>query len=162
MHWVAHNDSFYYLIRDWMDIGWEYVHTLNFSVHRKWFDGDPGGGFCEDFPDPAFEDTEWGLRIGKAGLKVAFLPEAVLWHRHAYDPPTYWKKTVMKGQSARLLIKRHPETRDRILGPDPGRLGGWLGNIQAGVAAAREGQEGPWLWEARMARLFRAAALSRL
>lgn len=160
MHWVAQNDFFFYLIRDRDDIGWEYVHTLNCSVHRRWFDDDPEG-FCEAFPDPAFEDTDWGMRMNERGMKVAIELGAVLLHRHFYEPEGYWRKTAMKGRSARLLIERHPETRDRILGPAPGPFGGMGRRLRATMTAWREGQEGPGAWESRMARLFRPAAANR-
>ncbi len=157
MHWVAHNDSFYYLIRDHADIGWEYVHTLNCSVHRRWFEEDPEG-FCEQFPDPSFEDTEWGLRMTKKGMKVSFAHRAVAYHRHEFGPAAYWSKTIEKGRSARLLIARHPEVRERILGPHRGWLGKRIELWQALHAARREGMEGPRLWNWRMISAFQHQA----
>jgi len=157
MHWVAQNDFFFYLVRDFDDMGWEYVCTMNCSVHRRWFDDDVEG-FCEAFPDPAFEDTEWGMRMTKKGMKVALAPDAVLFHRHFYDPADYWRKAGMKGRSARLFLERHPEFRERILGPNPGRLGALAARLRAGFTAWKEGQEGPGVWEHRMTRLFRPLA----
>jgi glycosyltransferase involved in cell wall biosynthesis len=158
MHWIAHGDSFYYLIRDAGDIGWEYVHTLNFSVHRRWFD-EEAEGFCEEFPDPAFEDTEWAYRAVRRGLKVAFAPEAVAYHRHEFTPDLYWKKSVMKGRSARVLLARHPELRERILGPVPGRWARLRERAASVWSAWHAGEEGPREWSRRADRLFQAAAL---
>ncbi len=114
MHWVAHADSFYYLIPDELSATWEYFHTMNLSVDRRWFAA--GHRFDESFPDPAFEDTELGYRLWKEGLRLGFAAEAVLYHVHPYTREAYIAKSVQRGASARRFCSLYPELEKRILG----------------------------------------------
>ena len=114
MHWVAHHDSFYYLIADASNAGWEYFHTMNLSIDRRWFD--EGHRFDEKFPDPAFEDTELGYRLcTKHSLKLAMAYDAVLYHVHEYTPDQYVEKSRERGRSARRFCDLYPEMRERII-----------------------------------------------
>ncbi|MEQ8819670.1 MAG: glycosyltransferase [Sumerlaeia bacterium] len=114
MHWVAHHDSFYYLIDDPAATTWEYFHTLNASLDRSWFDR--GERFDESFPDPAFEDTEFGFRLLKAGMWVTFAPAAIAYHVHYFDADDYLAKSWMRGKSARRLTRKFPELHERLVG----------------------------------------------
>lgn len=150
MHWCAHRDHVHYLIDDHADVSWEFFHTLNASIDRKWFD--EGERFDESFPDPAFEDTEFIYRVCRKGLKIAFAPEAIVYHHHEYELEHYIEKAVMRGRSARMFVDRYPELRDRILGEYH--------------EALRRMDERPWwsrmfrqpeapeVWGARIARAF--------
>ena len=114
MHLVAHHDSFYYLIADPTDAGWEYFHTMNLSLDRRWIEA--GHRFDEAFPDPAFEDTELGYRLAKQhGLRIAFCAEAVLYHVHGFTAEQYVEKSFMRGRSARRFCALYPELTDRII-----------------------------------------------
>ncbi len=150
MHWVAHHDSFYYLIADAADAGWEYFHTMNLSVHRRWFD--EGARFDETFPEPAFEDTELGRRLAASGMKIALAYRAVLYHVHSFTEDQYVEKARMRGRAARRFLELHPELTARILGdfelPAPaGLLGRWFRRLR-GVEPA----EPPW--QRRIAEAF--------
>lgn len=114
MQWVAHHDSFYYLIPNEMHATWEYFHTMNLSVDADWFER--GARFDESFPDPAFEDTELGYRLAGQGLKISLAYEAILYHVHHYTRRDYLEKSVMRGRSARRFCDLYPELRDRIVG----------------------------------------------
>jgi GT2 family glycosyltransferase len=113
MHWVAHHDSFYYLIPPGADATWEYFHTMNLSIDRRWFDG--GARFDESFPYPAFEDTELGRRLAGRGLLLAMAYDAVLYHVHHFTPAQYVAKSRERGASARRFCALHPELTDRII-----------------------------------------------
>ncbi|MCC6545828.1 glycosyltransferase family 2 protein [Candidatus Sumerlaeota bacterium] len=114
MHWVAHHDSFYYLIADPSNAGWEYFHTMNLSVDRRWFE--EGHRFDENFPDPAFEDTELGYRLcTRHGLRIAMAYEAVLYHVHEYTLEQYIDKSRERGRSARRFCGLYPELTERII-----------------------------------------------
>lgn len=144
MHWVAHHDSFYYLIPDELSATWEYFHTMNLSIDRRWFE--EGARFDESFPDPAFEDTEMGYRLSKQGLKIAIAYDAILYHVHKFTPEEYRKKSFMRGRSARRFCTLYPELRDRILGDyeqAAARVSGLRGKMRAlGGGASLEIQEG--------------------
>ncbi len=154
MHWVAHHDSFYYLIPDEAEATWEYFHTMNLSVDRKWFDA--GHRFDEQFPDPAFEDTELGYRLcNRHGLRIAMAYDAVLYHVHEYTLDQYVEKSRERGRSARRFCDLYPELRDRILDEyrqHAARVRGLRGRAKAAVGLYDEME----LWEARIAAAFLA------
>jgi glycosyltransferase involved in cell wall biosynthesis len=113
MRWVSQTSLFYHLITDTTDIGWEYFHTLDLSIHRRWLEREH---FCEEFTAPSLEDTELGVRLGKIGLKTAFNSRALSFHYHYYEPPEFFRKARMNGQSAVLLVEKHPELYERMIG----------------------------------------------
>ncbi|MCX7766172.1 MAG: glycosyltransferase [Candidatus Sumerlaeia bacterium] len=113
MQWVAQSVLFYYLIEDPLNIGYEYFHTLDLSIHRRWLEEDK---FDEAFKDASFEDTELALRLIKKGLKLQFAPLAVCYHYHFYDLPRYLEKTRINARNALLLVARHPELHERLIG----------------------------------------------
>lgn len=113
MHWVAHHDSFYYLIPAPLEATWEYFHTMNLSIDRRWFDN--GARFDESFPDPAFEDTEMGYRLCRQGLRITLAYDAILYHVHRYTPEAYIQKSEQRGRSARRFCTLYPELEERII-----------------------------------------------
>lgn len=128
MHWVAHHDSYYYLMPTPSDCTWHYFHTMNLSLDRSWIDR--GFRFDETFPDPAFEDTDLGLRLWKAGMRMSFAPDAILYHVHGYTAESYLAKSRMRGRSAARFLEIHPEEREQILSEyqwQAKRLDGWRG-----------------------------------
>lgn len=153
MHWVAHHDSFYYLIPNEMEATWEYFHTMNLSIDRLWFDN--GARFDESFPDPAFEDTELGYRLAREGLKISLAYDAVLYHVHHYTFEDYLGKSRMRGRSARRFCDLYPEMRERIVSEyreQAARLEGWRGRFRL-VSGLYDELE---IWEAKIAREFLA------
>ncbi len=113
MHWISQNLFFYYLIEDPMDIGYEYFHTLDLSIHRRWFDEDR---FDEQFKHASLEDTELAMRLIKKGLKLQFAPDAFSYHYHHYTLSGYLEKIKITAQSARRVVDIHPELRQRLIG----------------------------------------------
>jgi GT2 family glycosyltransferase len=151
MHWVAHHDSFYYLIPDEMSATWEYFHTMNVSVDRAWFDD--GARFDESFPDPAFEDTELGYRLWNKGLRISLAYDAVLYHVHNFTLDQYIAKSRMRGASARRFTNLYPELRDRIISEyeqHARRLQGMRGKLKSKLRRYSELE----MWEARVAEAF--------
>lgn len=154
MHWVAHHDSFYYLIPDELSATWEYFHTMNLSIDRRWFDA--GHRFDEQFPDPAFEDTELGYRLARDhGLLISIAYNAILYHVHEYTPETYIQKSRERGRSARRFCGLYPELSDRILGEyeqHAARARGMRGKVKATLGLYDELEQ----WEIRIAGAFLA------
>lgn len=152
MHWCAHHYHVHYLIDDPDNITWEYLHTLNASIDRCWFD--QGHLYDESFPDPAFEDTEHAYRLAQAGMRIAFAPGALVHHHHYFEPAHYVAKSVMRGRSARRFLERWPELTARIL--DEYRVAisragrGLLGRTLLGLP------DGPAQWYARIGLAFLA------
>jgi len=111
--------------------------SCNLAVERKAFLA--LGSFDEDFLEAGGEDMEFAWRVARAGLRVKFVPEALVHHPPRYIGwrglwrrmwmarwmPLYWMKT---GQSAPLPITAVREltnlcrsTVHLVTRPEPGR-----------------------------------------
>lgn len=154
MHWVAHHDHIYYAITDLRDIGWDYWHTLNASIHRCWFDD--GHTFDETFPDPAFEDTEYAYRLSLKGLAFGFAAGALAWHDHFFTPDQYLEKSTMRGASAKHFLDKFPEQSHRILTEYEQALGGRRRKLRLHASRFLPLADGPAEWHARFAARFLA------
>ena len=113
MQWIAQNVLFYYLIDDPLDITYEYFHTLDLSVHRKWFEEDR---FDESFRDASLEDTEIGVRLMKKGMRLQFAPDAICYHYHFYDFSRHLQKMKINAENSIKVVERHPELHERLIG----------------------------------------------
>ncbi len=150
MHWVAHHDSFYYLIPSPFEATWEYFHTMNLSIHKKWFL--EYGLFDESFPDPAFEDTEIGYRFHKKGLKLSLAYDAVLYHVHHFTFEEYLTKSRMRGRSAARFLELYPELEGRIL--DDYRYQASAGKGLRGFVRKWKRKDQIALWESEISAAF--------
>jgi GT2 family glycosyltransferase len=70
--------SFTQTAREWPD---HFFYAANTSFKKAFFN--PVGGFDEDFPHPAWDDYEMGLRLRKNGMRSLPVPQAVASHEHA-------------------------------------------------------------------------------
>lgn len=114
-HWVSQQDHVFYNVTDPMDAPWEFWHTLNASIPRKYFDD--GELFDEEYPDPAFEDTEFIYRLQKKhDCKIAFLSKAIVEHVHPFTFEEFCKKAQTRGKSAGRFVSQYPEKFERVLG----------------------------------------------
>ncbi|HVU73327.1 MAG TPA: glycosyltransferase [Mycobacteriales bacterium] len=73
------------------------------------------GGFHEDFPNAAWEDTELGLRAEDHGLEVVFGSHVVV--EHDVTPASAWDKArdQKRWGAAGLVVKLHPRVRSDLL-----------------------------------------------
>jgi glycosyltransferase involved in cell wall biosynthesis len=67
------------------------------------------GGFDEAFPHAAFEDLELGLRLERAGLRLAYDAAAVVEHWHPTDLAAALRRMRRLGGSAMILHDRFPD-----------------------------------------------------
>jgi GT2 family glycosyltransferase len=67
------------------------------------------GGFDEAFTDAACEDTELGLRLARAGMRLRYDPAAAALHYHPTDLPRTLERMRRVGRAFRLLSERAPE-----------------------------------------------------
>ena len=136
MHWVAHHDSFYYLVPAAQEASWEYFHTMNLSLDRRWID--EGARFDEAFPFPAFEDTELGLRLWNQGMRLTMAWDAVLYHIHHFTPAQYVEKSRERGRSAHRFCQIFPDLEERIVGEYHSILQqsrGWKSRLERWIGA---------------------------
>lgn len=86
--------------------------TLNMSVSRAVIDA--VGGFDESFPGAAGEDSDWAMRIKRAGFSLHFVPTAAVRHAPARttwrDFVRHWQGMGRGGIRVRLRYKREFNT----------------------------------------------------
>lgn len=67
------------------------------------------GGFDEEFTDAACEDAELGLRLGAAGMRLDYDPEALALHYHPTDLAATLARMRRVGRAFRLLERKAPQ-----------------------------------------------------
>lgn len=75
-------------------------------------------GFDESFRKASGEDPDLSFRIAKAGLRMVFNPDAIIYHTHQRSLARYLRTRYNRGYWGRLLYKKHPDKR--IHGSDKG------------------------------------------
>lgn len=75
------------------------------------------GGFDGSFTREGMfggEDIDFGLRVVKAGLVVAYNPDAISYQYYDVDPAAYLRRTREAGRSEEELVLKHPEQAGRL------------------------------------------------
>ena len=60
------------------EVGYEYLYSCNLSLNTDFLR--KHGTFDEDFKVAAYEDSELGYRLGKAGMRLLYNPRALAFH----------------------------------------------------------------------------------
>ena len=116
MEWFRAEQFGFGQIRDHERLPANLFFTSNVSVKTEFVRAH--GGFDEAFRAAAFEDIDLGLRLHRAGMRLAFDPEAVVEHFHPTDLLAAIERVRGWGIWSRLLVERHPDW------PPPRRPGG--------------------------------------
>ncbi len=66
------------------------------------------GGFDESFPSASAEDAEFSFRLARHGYRFVFLPDAIVYHRHAASLATYCRRKFKIGYWRIRVHQRHP------------------------------------------------------
>jgi hypothetical protein len=75
------------------------------------------GGFHEEYVHAAAEDTDLGLRLERAGMRLAYDAEAAAYHYHPADLESTLRRMWTVGRGQAMLASRVAEA------PRPGRPG---------------------------------------
>jgi glycosyltransferase involved in cell wall biosynthesis len=92
-----------------------FLCTCNGSLPRHLFE--EAGGFDESFDLYGWEDTEFGVRLRRAGLRRKFAWDAYLWHIKLPDENTLeveTRKAMEKARMAKRFVEKQPTTRARL------------------------------------------------
>jgi glycosyltransferase involved in cell wall biosynthesis len=81
--------------------------TANLSLSRRVFD--ETGGFSEDYSRQRREDWEWGLRMRRAGVVLAFDPGASARHEFTLGTAQRLHDAQREGVGDTLIAARYPE-----------------------------------------------------
>jgi GT2 family glycosyltransferase len=79
-------------------------YTSNVSVPRDIFL--ECGGFDEEFPYAAYEDTELAYRLNQKGLRVVYAPKALAYHYHPTDLASASKQIEVLGRSYEMFVRK--------------------------------------------------------
>jgi glycosyltransferase involved in cell wall biosynthesis len=88
-----------------------FFYTVNVSVERRLVE--EVGGFDESYGTAACEDTDLGLRLQQAGMRLAYDPSAVVEHFHPLDVATMLARMRRVGEANRRLARQLPGVAPR-------------------------------------------------
>jgi len=114
MRWLEHGGPQfdYDRIRGQTEVDYLAFYTSNLSLRREFVQ--ENGLLDEDFSLPgitAYEDTEWGWRLLKKGLKLYYNPKAMAYHYHPRTLEQVCCRREAEGHMSRLLYRKHPDLR---------------------------------------------------
>ncbi|MBT6121453.1 glycosyltransferase [bacterium] len=104
-------------------LGWYYFLTGNISFPKELFLS--VNGFDMDFQNYGWEDIEMGYRLFQKNVPLRYLKGAINYHYHVISKEEEVERNVDKGDSARILLRKHPELK-WFLGLNP--LSTWVFN----------------------------------
>lgn len=92
---------------------YKHFYTSNISLKKNFLLAN--GLFNESFPYAAFEDTEFGYRLGKNGLRLIYNPRALVYHYHKLTFGDYLFRMEKAGEGAAILCNLHPELKSEFI-----------------------------------------------
>ena len=108
MDFLMEGDQFAFeWITDPEDVPYNFFYSSNVSFPREAVQ--EMGGFDEDFPYAAWEDTELGLRLTRGGLGMVFAPLALAEHHHPTTLGSFLDKRRRAGIASTILYRKAPE-----------------------------------------------------
>lgn len=97
------------------EIGMSDLLTGQISVKRSTYEA--MGGFDGEMTRGGLfggEDTDFGYRVARDGLKMVFNPDAITYQYYDVDPGLYLRRVREAARSGQELALKHPEQRSRI------------------------------------------------
>lgn len=104
------------------------AHEDHLNLPRSFYSGNASlraevlrevGGFDDSFGSYGNEDVELALRLGAAGVKLRYDPEASARQQYGKDLRGLARDTLAKGGTAVLLARSHPQTFDSLRLAEP-------------------------------------------
>lgn len=102
----------YDYIKPGQAVDYRYFYTSNISLKKIFMA--KNGFFNNSFHFAAFEDSELGYRLIKAGLKLIYNPLAIAYHKHEMTIDGYLKRMEIVGRSAKIFAELHPELKKEL------------------------------------------------
>ncbi len=99
------NQFAYYLIKDPMRVPPNYVYAPNLSVRRSTLER--VGLFDEKLPY-GYQDTDLGIRLVEAGVRIVYNRDAVGYHNHRVDLDSYSRRQEKVAGGAIRVSEKHP------------------------------------------------------
>jgi glycosyltransferase involved in cell wall biosynthesis len=96
------------------DCGFYSFTTSNIAIPKFYLKMEQ---FDENFPYPALEDNELGLRLYMRGLKIKYNEKAAAYHKHAYTMEDLKRRQWELGYSIGYFIQKHPKMKKTYIKP---------------------------------------------
>ena len=97
------------------EISASFCLTTNYSISKRLFN--LAGGFDERFTGAAWEDVEFGHRVGKFSINARFDSLAKNYHYHRYNLDSFVRRSYMEGTHRYVICERHPEMTSSLIKP---------------------------------------------
>jgi len=108
MEFLMQGDQFGFAwIEDPEKVPYNFFYSSNVSFPRE--AALDVGLFDEAFPFAAWEDTDLGLRLTRAGLRMVYEKQALADHHHPTDLRAFLEKRVKDGRASAILYRKAPE-----------------------------------------------------
>ncbi|TAJ18701.1 MAG: glycosyltransferase [Planctomycetota bacterium] len=88
------------------EYGWPNLYTCNLSVPAELV-RKVGGFDARNFPEAIMDDTEFGYRLEKLGVRVLYRPDAACGHDHELTPAAYLRRAIRLGVHQARFARVH-------------------------------------------------------
>lgn len=107
-HWLENNAQFAFSAIERHGANWRHFYTSNISLKRELIGEDR---FSDKFIGWGFEDTEFGYRLVKKGMKIFYDATCEVFHDHKQEEEKVWEQTRNSRKNAVIFEKLHPEVK---------------------------------------------------
>ncbi len=106
--WLENNAQFAYKSILRRGAGWRHFYTSNISVKRGLISGER---FSDKFKGWGFEDTEFGYRLARRGLRLHYDKTCEVFHDHEQNLEDVLKQTRNAKKNALIFEQLHPDVQ---------------------------------------------------
>jgi glycosyltransferase involved in cell wall biosynthesis len=108
MDYLMEGDQFaFHWITDPEHVPYNFFYSSNVSFPRAAYEA--VGGFDEELPYAAWEDTHLGLKLTRSGLRMVYEPLALAHHHHPTTLASFLGKRRLSGRASTVLFRKAPE-----------------------------------------------------
>ncbi len=104
--WLENNAQFSFKSIAKHGANWRHFYTSNISLKKELLGKER---FSDAFIGWGFEDTEFGYRLWKKGMKVLYDEKCEVLHDHAQEISKVWGQTQNAHKNAEVFERLHPE-----------------------------------------------------
>ncbi len=104
--WLENNAQFAYKSIARKGAGWRHFYTSNISVKRALISGER---FSDQFKGWGFEDTEFGYRLARRGMRLYYDKTCEVFHDHEQNLEDVLRQTKNAKKNALIFESLHPD-----------------------------------------------------
>lgn len=107
-HWLENNAQFAFSDIEKHGATWKHFYTSNISLKKELIGEER---FSDKFIGWGFEDTEFGYRLAKKGMKISYDEKCEVLHDHEQNFEQVIAQTRNAKKNAQVLESLHPEVK---------------------------------------------------